>query len=462
MTTVNARTFAAGLALALLAAPAAAQDGSVAEQIRLLREQMERSRQMYERRINAFEARLKTLEQEKAARAATPPQSGAAAATGQSPGMFSGGPDQSFQIGLSASMAAGGSSADNDALGNLERGGHDPNKNGFSLQQAELFVGGTVDPYFDAQANISFAVDAEGETQVELEEAFFVTRALPWGLQGKGGQYLTEFGRFNTQHLHQWAFVDQPVIVSRLLGPDGLRSQGARVSWLTPLPWFSELIFGAQNPKGEGAPSFLGETGEDVAGRVLLDRKVRNGGDLLYSARWLNGFDVARGLSTNIGFSGAFGPNATGGDADTWIVGSDIYAKWQPDRTVRGFPFVSFHGEAMLRKYEAGIPGDPGSETLYDRGFFVQGLWGFMPGWVAGLRFDYADGDGDNAADPVRDERKRLSPNITWYPTEFSRLRAQYNRDWAEHLSGTSDNGTADTFWLQLEVSLGGHFAHTF
>lgn len=457
------RTIAAGLALGCLISPAVAQNSASGDAIRQLRQQMEEIRSAYTKQIEALETRINTLEQEKAARAAAATQPAAGPASQpQAPGTFAVGPGQSFQIGLSTSMAAGGSSAANDVLGNLQRGGHDPNKNGFTLQSAELFVGGTVDPYFDAQATIALSVDAEGETSVELEEAFFVTRSLPWGLQVKGGQYLTEFGRINTQHLHQWAFVDQPVIVSRLLGPDGLRSQGARVSWLTPLPWFSELTFGAQNPKGEGAPSFLGEAGEMVAGRELLDRQVRDGGDLLYSARWLNGVDVTRNLGVNVGLSGAFGPNATGGEADTYIIGADFYAKWQPEQTVRGFPFVSLHGEAMMRRYEAGDPGDPESEKLYDRGFFVQGLWGFVPGWVAGLRFDWADGDGDNAADPLRDRRKRLSPNVTWYPTEFSRLRAQYNRDWADHLSGTSDNGAADTFWLQLEVSLGGHFAHTF
>lgn len=89
---------------------------------------------------------------------------------------------------------------------------------------------------------------------------------------------------------------------------------------------------------------------------------------------------------------------------------------------------------------------------------FSQALWGFKPGWVAGLRWEYATADGDTATDPLRDTRKRLSPNLTWYPTEFSKLRLQYNRDRAEHLA----DKTADSIWLQVEFNLGAHMAHVF
>ena len=132
---------------------------------------------------------------------------------------------------------------------------------------------------------------------------------------------------------------------------------------------------------------------------------------------------------------------------------------------------MSFLAEALWRLYEAGddavitLDPDTGREKLKDWGFFAQGLWGFAPGWVAGLRFEYADASGgleSKATDPTRDRRYRFSPNITWYPTEYSKVRLQYNRDWAQHLRDTEDDGSADTVWLQFEFALGSHFAHTF
>lgn len=358
-----------------------------------------------------------------------------------------------FTIGLSALFSAGGSSVNDDALANLQAGGHDPSRNGFTVQNVELFVGGAVDPYLDGQANLIFLIDRNGETVVELEEAFLTTRALPHGLQVKAGQYFAEFGRQNAQHPHTWAFVDQPVILSRFFGSDGLRSQGARLAWLAPLPWYSEIYLGAQNAKGETVTSFLWAPDETVGGYTLIDRGgARKVAELLWLARWLNGIDISDTVSANIGVSALAGPNASALDTDTRIYGVDMYLKWQPVVNQRGFPFVAWQTEWLTRDYET--PANP----LKDRGGYTQVLWGFKPRWVAGLRLEYADGKDDDGTDPLRDRRKRYSPNLTFYPTEFGKIRLQYNRDWAEHLAGN----TADSVWLQWEFDLGAHTAHKF
>ncbi|MEQ8194890.1 MAG: hypothetical protein RIB59_10415, partial [Rhodospirillales bacterium] len=246
--------FTAALSVATAAAdPASAQDsaGDLKQAVQTLRDQMKKMQSVYEGQIKKLETRLQTLEEKPEPQAVQAPRAAAGGASRVD--VFS--KQSPIQIGLSGNLISGGSSVGNEALGNLQRGDHDPKTNGFSVSNVELFVGGTVDPYFDAQANIALQIDSEGETKIELEEAFFTTRNLPGGLQVKGGQYFTEFGRANTQHPHSWSFVDQPVVQSRLLGADGLRSQGARVSWLTPLPWFSEFTLGAQNAKGETAAS---------------------------------------------------------------------------------------------------------------------------------------------------------------------------------------------------------------
>ncbi len=452
---------AIGLCGLLASLPAMAQGGG-ASQLEAIKQQMREMRQAHERQMKTLEGRLKALEARKSAAPPPAPAKPARAADG----MFGGASGSQFQIGLSTSVAAGGSSAADGLIEGLQAGHHDPNRNGFTLQNAELFLGGSVDPYFDAQANVTLVIDREGETVVELEEAFATTRSLPAGLQIKAGQFYTEFGRANPMHPHRWDFVDQPVILSRLFGPDGLRSQGAQVSWLTPLPWFSEIAVSAANSRGETLRSFLGNDELVIRGTEFMDRPIDDIGDLLYSARWLNGVDLSDEVSVNIGVSGATGPNATGAGTRTYIVGGDIYVKWQPKRTRRGFPFVAFHGEALYRKFEFMDPGTPEHEDFTDWGIFGQATYGFAPGWVAGLRVDYATGDGDDPTDIARiradsDDRWRLSPNLTWYPTEFSKVRLQYNRDWADHLDA-DENGVANTVWLQLEFSLGGHFAHTF
>lgn len=362
-----------------------------------------------------------------------------------------------MQTGLSSLFAFGAASAEDQTLQSLQGGGHDPHQNGFTVQNVELTLSGTVDPYWDAQANIIMMIDAAGETVLELEEAFALSRGLPSGLQVKAGQFFTEFGRQNAQHPHTWAFVDQPLMLTRVFGPDGLRSQGARLSWLTPTPWFSELYIGAQNANGETAVSFLSVPDEEVGGHVLQERRGRKASDLLYSLRWLNGFDASDSVSVNLGLSALRGPNATGNETVTSIYGADAYLKWTPMENQRGFPFLAWQTELLERRYEAGDSGAVDHEVLTDTGGYTQMLWGFRPGRIAGLRFERADGNGDTTTDPLRDTRKRVAVNMTWYPTEYSKLRVQINRDDAEHL-----NEKVNAIWLQMEYNLGSHAAHTF
>ncbi|HSU54343.1 MAG TPA: hypothetical protein VLT36_09810, partial [Candidatus Dormibacteraeota bacterium] len=114
-----------------------------------------------------------------------------------------------MNISFDALMDFGGSTA-SDPSKFLELGDHDPIKRGFSLRNAEIAVDGAVDPYFKGFGNIVFKLDQNNQTEVELEETYLQTTSLPANLQVKGGQFFSNFGRQNSQHPHQWAFVDQP------------------------------------------------------------------------------------------------------------------------------------------------------------------------------------------------------------------------------------------------------------
>ena len=114
----------------------------------------------------------------------------------------------------------------------------------------------------------------------------------------------------------------------------------------------------------------------------------------------------------------------------------------------------------MYRRFEAGA--DPTAalraEIIRDYGFYSQVLWGFRPGWVAGLRGDWVSGNNTaiDSSDVFRGERTRLSPVLTWYPSEFSKIRLQYNYDHRELV------GLDHSIWLQFEFLLGAHAAHKF
>ena len=96
-------------------------------------------------------------------------------------------------------------------------------------------------------------------------------------------------------------------------------------------------------------------------------------------------------------------------------------------------------------------------ETLFDWGVYSQVLYGFTQRWVAGLRGDWVSGDrGAFSPDENRADRFRVSPNLTFFPTEFSKLRLQYNYDHGQLL------GDDSSVWMQVEFLLGTHAAHKF
>ncbi len=354
---------------------------------------------------------------------------------------------------------AGWSSSPN-ADEELQLGHHDPQGRGFTIQAAEIGLDGAVDPYFRGFANISLGLNPDGETHVGLGEAYLLTTALPANLQLKAGQFLAEFGRQNTQHAYQWDFVDQPIVLNRLLGPHSLRNPGARLSWLVPTPFFTELMLGVFNGQGNSAFSYRASSKDATHGRTSLDRDLRGPGDLLYVPRLCSSFDLTDCQTLVVGTSAAFGPNNSGADARSEIYGLDFYWKWKPATAEHGFPFLAWQTEGLYRRYEAGADLGAGlpAETLHDWGFYSQLLWGFQRRWVAGLRGEWADGDlgAYDPNDRFRGERTRIAPNLTFYPTGFSKLRLQYNLDDGELFD------TEHSVWLQFEFLLGTHGAHKF
>ena len=490
----------ASLALCLGVAALQAQETDQANQIRQLQQQLrqlqetiEQAEQQHRQQLEALRKQMEALQKtqtrpapvplptgpEPASPASSAPSAAPPAAVVEKKGWSPAAPIQIgggrayMNMGLVGTFAGGGSTA-SDIEGGTQLGGHDPNQRGFTVQGIEANFAGAVDPYFRGNANVVFQIDSGGKSFLELEEAWLETISLPANLQVRAGQFLTDFGRINTQHPHAWAFVDAPLVSGRFLGPDGLRNPGARLSWLAPTPFYSELFLAVQNSQGETACNFRNDNGgEPLFGRPISQDRVKSLGDLLFVPRFAASFDLSAAQTVLAGASAAFGPNGSGVGTDTQIYGVDLFWKWKPPMHHGGFPFVSWQTEAMLGRYGAGAtldgsynPGGGGvylpRERMTDWGLYSQVAWGFRKDWVAAFRGDYvarggmADYEQILGDDPDRLPRWRLSPNLTWYPSEFSKVRLQYNYDHREKI------GVDHSVWLQFEFSLGAHAAHKF
>ncbi|HVZ65302.1 MAG TPA: hypothetical protein VG936_12080 [Lacunisphaera sp.] len=471
----------------LLLAPGASRADEIQDlrqQLKQMQADFEKTRQQQQQQIDELSRKLAALsppaptakagtgndlEQQLAAElaAGAPPTKADVAPpppTSSSPGGVRSGSSY-MNISYGAVLDAGWSSV-KDPSSFLQLGDHDPIKRGFALRNAEIAVDGAVDPYFKGFSNIVLKLDKNNETEIELEESFLESTALPANLQLKAGQYFAAFGRQNPQHPHTWFFADAPLVLNRMFGPDGLRSLGAQVSWLAPTPFYTEVFLSVMDGEGGTAFSFRnpGEPDADnvsrFAGRATFARPLHGAQDLLFVPRIASSFDLSDTQTLLAGVSGAFGPNDTGPHARTEVYGADLYWKWKPANATQGFPFLAWQSEALYRRFEAGedvVAGLP-AESLRDYGFYSQLVYGFKPRWIAGVRFDSVNGNAGafDPSDPFRGRRWRFSPDVTFLPSEFSKVRLQYNHDHGEQF------GDADSVWMQLEFGLGAHAAHKY
>ncbi|HEU0203790.1 MAG TPA: hypothetical protein VFR86_25555 [Burkholderiaceae bacterium] len=345
-----------------------------------------------------------------------------------------------------------------------------PGDRGFRLTESELVLSANVDPYFYGAATL--AVTPQNE--VEVEEAFFQTRALPAGLTVKAGRFFSGVGYLNEVHAHAWDFVDQPLAYQAFLGGQ-IRQEGVQLKWLAPADLFVELGVeagnGAQfpgtdrNKNGIGAGAAFVHVGGDVGAsnswRAGISHLRHSPRDRLYEDEDALGTPVANSFS---------------GTSRLWI--ADFVWKWAPN----GNPAQqNFKLQAeYFRRRERGdltfdVDGTSAAGTLTDRyeaaqsGGYVQSVYQFMPRWRAGLRYDRLRSGTptigqieSGALVPedlpllARHQPSRATVMGEFNPSEFSRFRVQLARD-------KSRPDVRDTqIFLQYIHSLGAHGAHKF
>jgi outer membrane murein-binding lipoprotein Lpp len=466
--------------------PLAAHAQSTAE-LDEIRQQIQELKSTYEKQIKDLENRLKDAEAAAAKAQASAAQAEVAAAKAEqssqtpraqlqppapgkqsSPGLFNPG------ISLILNGAYGNFKQDPSqyALTGFQGpGALSPGERGFQLGESELFIQSNIDHLFLGTAIFSF-----GPEGVEVEEAHFQTLGLGKGLTVKGGRFFSGIGYQNAIHPHAWDFFD-PSLVQRAFLGNNYSDDGVQVSWIAPLPVFVELgaEFGRgkslpgnfagsneladndRNKNGVGATAFFARVGGDVGD----SHSYRVGLSHLRTSTASNAFPLAD-FDTRTGVTNTF----TNGDIR--LYGADFVWKWAPQGNYqyRNVKIVAEYFQ--LRRdgdltYDSGGPGELTDRfKLRQSGWYAQGVYQFRPYWRVGLRYDQMnagsfDGGANTASIPGTDYTpRRYAAMIDWSPSEFSRVRLQYNQD--RSLKDFED----DQLFLQYIFSLGTHGAHQF
>jgi hypothetical protein len=413
-----------------------------------LRKELSEIRQTYEARIEALEERISQLEggesqtDEPVATVITKPVPAAQSRPG----------DFNPAIGVVLVGTASEFSPDNDFAvpGFMYDEESGPGESGFSLGESELNAKVNVDDRFFGNFTVAFA-DEDGETEVELEEAWFETRALPLGLQLRGGRFFSGIGYRNQFHRHADDFVDRPLPYRVLMNGQYI-DDGVQGRWLAPTDQFLE--FGAEWLRGAGFPA----GGADRQGKGAWSLFARTGGDFGTSNSWQAGVSwlAANAAGRESGESDIFD-----GDVDLAIL--DGVWKWAPNGNASVNNF-KLEGAWFWQAQEGMFTPNGGAMLAYDenqQGGYLEGIYQFRPHWRAGLRYAWLDADDPGAAfsgtslDTLGVSPEIWSVMLDWSHSEFSRLRLQYSRD-------DSDIDTVDRWYLQYLMSLGAHGAHQF
>jgi hypothetical protein len=365
------------------------------------------------------------------------------------------GADAGWSDGLVSSLGQGNLlnpqiTAFGDFGGSLSTDGDDKRFNRFNAREFEVDLRAAVTPWVDGAVILAVGEEVEMEreeaeihTQVEIEEGYLNFHTLPYGLSLKAGKFRAAFGRNNLLHTHDLPQITRPLAVQAFLGPEGLMSVGGSLSWIVPNPWerYVELIAEVVNSDGgEESPILGGPNAKNPA--VISHLKLFQ--------------DVGDTGSLELGGSFLFGHTSDDDDARAYLFGLDGTYLWR-DPEKPDFRSFLLQGELFWATSDWDSD-DGGSERNKSLGLYAFGQYQFAQNWYAGLRYDYTEYPNLEFHDDD-DSEWAVSSWISWYLSEFLRLRLEYQHRSFEWFDSREDQ---DNLMLGVTFAIGAHPPHPY
>ncbi|MEM7390825.1 MAG: hypothetical protein AAF492_00635 [Verrucomicrobiota bacterium] len=383
-----------------------------------------------------------------------------------------------FTPSIHLNVAAGDSSEEPE---DLAVGGHDPSRE-FTVQAFEVGLSLRLNEHIEAFANHAWSYGASEDWVDEWEEIFGKLTGLPGGFELRGGQMLNRFGILNAKHLHAWNTVDVPLVNGRMLGEEGLVTEGGDVTWYLPTPFKSALTVGYGEALAHGHEEEGHDEGEDEDGHDDEEEEEEHGHNEAAEEAGFEDDVFSINLTTQIpyndfhrydvGASFASGDNGLGDDTE--IFGIHLTYLWRENGLEPGGRHFTWNNEFMIRDIKGGEGHGHGEEEeehhdeeeeehhdedeeehdedeeefedADEFGFYTELIYGPTDLIDIGTRVGFVEGIDELGIG----ERFRISPWLTVYLTESrnAHIRFQYNYD-------DLDGEDAHSGWVQLQYSLG-------
>ena len=337
-----------------------------------------------------------------------------------------------------------------------------PTKDGFLIRGVEISLQAPLDPYtrfklflagHQEPFELSHAEEGEHEHAEEeeghghgeeiglsVEEAYMEWVALPFNTRLRVGRFRQQFGTLNRWHPHALPTADSPFALQNVFGHEGLVGLGIGLDWQLPRLWASSNSLTLEITNADNSSAFAGADWDDPA----------------FLLRHTGFFDLGSDSYLDLGLNWAFGPNDASGDHTTDVYGTDFTYVWEPVSRAKYRNF-ELRGEYIRTRAETEDHGIVSSDSLY--AYLSTKL---SRRFSVGFRYDDAELPWDRFE--LYDElefreglgERAWTPFVTFWQSEFVRLRLQYqdvSRDFASPRGDTSDR----RFWWQVTFAAGPH-----
>jgi len=292
------------------------------------------------------------------------------------------------------------------------------------MHESELSLQAVVDPYARADFFFVFAPD-----EVGVEEGFITFTSLPANFLLKVGKMRASFGKVNQMHNHIMPWTDRPLVTQDLVGgEEGISDAGLSLSHLFVNPIL-----------------FLEATAEVYRGESPELFSAPERGDLTYVGRLRGYRDLSESTNLDLGGSYARGTAKEGGGLHTSLIGADLTLRWRPLRRAI-YRRLLARTELVWSRRDLVT-----AEQAHAFGMYASVEYQLGRRWFGGLRFDHSE----RADDPSLVD-KGGSALLTYWPSEFSQIRAQYR------YTSYGEGIKANEVLFQFLFSIGAHGAHTF
>jgi len=388
-----------------------------------------------EDRVVSMEGEIRQLKSQPPAAAAQPVAATVAGAQTPAATAIAAAPETTLQgpaLGGAGGSAAKALNPDISMIGDfIASVGHNPVNPtpSFQMHESEIGVQAIIDPYSRGDFFLSF-----GEEGVNLEEGYITLTALPAGFVAKVGKFRGAFGRVNSMHNHVMPWVDRPLVTNNLVaGEDGIDDAGISVERILPAPKgiFLELT----------GQVFRGDSGDQQ--HPLYH--AANNSDVSTIGHLRAYKDISESTNIDLGASYSQGSNTAGPGLLTRLYGMDATVRWKPLRRSIYHSFVG-RGEFIWSQRQQ----LPVEQRAF--GFYTSGDYQLGRRWFVGGRYDRS---GEALNTKLVD--KGFSAVLTYWPSEFSQIRGQY-----EFTRYPGTNIDTHQLFMQVQFALGAHGAHPF